>query len=97
MIHQYLAYNREFMAPPAETGSTFVPWIGASLPDILCLQEERIVRAASAAAVISESTGIPPHLSLPSFQIAALIYRMTSDHRSSRQTNDDAHAKEIER
>ena len=39
------AYNREFAVPAAETGSAFVPWIGANLNDILCLQEERTVRA----------------------------------------------------
>lgn len=53
------AYNREFMAPPAETGSAFVPWIGASLPDILCLQEERIVRADNCVVYQNKLLQIP--------------------------------------
>ena len=39
------AYNREFALPATETGSAFVPWVGHRLADILCLQEEHIVRA----------------------------------------------------
>lgn len=38
------AYNREFAVPAAEHGSAFVPWVGSNLKDILCLQEERVVR-----------------------------------------------------
>lgn len=38
------AYNREFAVATTESGSAFVPWIGTNLNDILCLQEERIVR-----------------------------------------------------
>lgn len=37
-------YNREFAVPTTESGSAFVPWIGAHLKDVLCLQEERVVR-----------------------------------------------------
>jgi hypothetical protein len=38
------SYNREFAVTPTEPGSAFVPWIGNHLHDILCLQEERVVR-----------------------------------------------------
>jgi Winged helix-turn helix len=38
------AYNREFAVSPAEPDSAFVPWIGGSLREILCLHEERVVR-----------------------------------------------------
>lgn len=53
------AYNREFMVPPAETGSAFVPWIGASLPDILCVQEERVVRADNCVVYQNKLLQIP--------------------------------------
>jgi hypothetical protein len=47
--NQYLAkvylpaFNAEFALPAMEEGSAFVPWIGASLDDILCEQFERTV------------------------------------------------------
>ena len=37
------AFNAEFALPAMEQGSAFVPWIGASLDDILCEQFERTV------------------------------------------------------
>ena len=37
------AFNAEFMQPPREGGSAFVPWIGANLQDLLCEQLERTV------------------------------------------------------
>jgi hypothetical protein len=37
-------YNRELAVAATETGSAFVPWIGGELNEILCLQEERVVR-----------------------------------------------------
>lgn len=36
-------FNAEFMHPPREQGSAFVPWAGGSLSDILCEQFERKV------------------------------------------------------
>ena len=53
------AYNREFMVPAAETGSAFVPWIGTNLQDILCLQEERIVRADNCVVYQNKFLQIP--------------------------------------
>ena len=53
------AYNREFMVPAAETGSAFVPWIGTNLHDILCLQEERIVRADNCVVYQNKLLQIP--------------------------------------
>ena len=38
-----LAFNAEFMQPPREEGSAFVPWIGTGLDDILCEQFDRTV------------------------------------------------------
>jgi transposase len=41
---QFLAaYNRRFAVPAPEPGTAFVPWIGTSLAEILCVQEERVV------------------------------------------------------
>jgi hypothetical protein len=53
------AYNREFTVAAAETGSAFVPWIGADLRDILCLQEERVVRPDNCVAYDSKLLQIP--------------------------------------
>ncbi len=39
------AFNAEFAQPAMEEGSAFVPWVGASLDDILCEQYERTVRS----------------------------------------------------
>jgi hypothetical protein len=39
------AFNCEFMQPPLEEGSAFVPWKGDNLDDILCEQDERTVSA----------------------------------------------------
>ena len=52
-------YNREFMVTAAETGSAFVPWIGANLRDILCLQEERTVRPDNCVAYDNKLLQIP--------------------------------------
>jgi transposase len=38
-------FNAEFMQPPPEEGSAFVPWRGENLDDILCEQDERTVSA----------------------------------------------------
>jgi transposase len=36
-------HNRRFREAAAEAGTAFVPWAGANLADILCIQEERTV------------------------------------------------------
>jgi transposase len=36
-------HNRRFAVPAPEPGSALVPWVGGSLADILCVQEERTV------------------------------------------------------
>ncbi len=53
------AYNREFAVPAAETGSAFVPWVGGNLKDILCLQEERVVRPDNCVAYQTKLLQIP--------------------------------------
>ncbi len=41
--HFISAYNRRFAVPAAETGTAFIPWVGTSLTETLCVQEERVV------------------------------------------------------
>lgn len=55
------SFNAEFMRPPLEEGSAFVPWIGANLDDILCQQEERTVNADNCVSVDSHKLQIPPN------------------------------------
>jgi len=54
-------FNAEFMQPPPEEGSAFVPWIGANLDDILCQQEERTVNADNCVSVDCYKLQIPPN------------------------------------
>lgn len=37
------AYNQRFAVPAPEAGTAFVPWIGTSLAEILCVHDERVV------------------------------------------------------
>ncbi len=53
------AYNREFAVAAAETGSAFVPWVGSNLNDILCVQEERVVRPDNCVAYQNKLLQIP--------------------------------------
>lgn len=53
------AYNREFAVAAAESGSAFVPWVGGNLNQILCLQEERIVRPDNCVAYQNKLLQIP--------------------------------------
>ena len=53
------ACNAEFMQPPAEEGSAFVPWIGAHLDDILCEQYDRTVTADNCVSFEGITLQIP--------------------------------------
>jgi len=53
------AFNAEFMKPAREEGSAFVPWIGASLDDILCEQYGRIVSADNCVSFEGKTLQIP--------------------------------------
>jgi transposase len=53
------AFNAEFMQPSLEEGSTFVPWVGGSLDDILCHQEERTVSADNCVSFEGMKLQIP--------------------------------------
>lgn len=41
--HFLPAFNQHFQVPAEESGTAFVPWIGANLADLLCVHEERVV------------------------------------------------------
>ena len=53
------AFNAEFMQPPLEDGSAFVPWIGENLDDILCEQDERTVSADNCVSFEGMKLQIP--------------------------------------
>jgi transposase len=67
--NQYLAqrflpaYNRRFAVPAAEVGTAFVPWGGADLADLLCVQEARVVAHDNTVRYQGLSLQIPqdPH------------------------------------
>lgn len=67
--NQYLAaqflpaYNRRFAVPAPEAGTAFVPWIGTSLAEILCVQEERVVAKDNTVQYHRQRLQIPqdPH------------------------------------
>jgi transposase len=53
------AFNAKFMKPSREKGSAFVPWIGASLDDILCEQYGRTVTADNCVSFEGKTLQIP--------------------------------------
>jgi transposase len=57
------AYNQRFAVPAPEAGTAFVPWIGPSLAEILCVQEERVVAKDNTVRYQGLSLQIPqdPH------------------------------------
>lgn len=54
------AYNQRFAIPATETGTAFVPWQGANLLDILCVQEDRVVANDNTVRYQGRSLQIPP-------------------------------------
>lgn len=61
--HFILAYNQRFAVPAPEVGTAFVPWIGPSLAEILCVQEARVVAKDNTVRYQGLSLQIPqaPH------------------------------------
>ena len=55
------AYNQRFAVQATEPGTAFVPWIGAGLADVLCVQAERIVANDNTVRYQGKSLQIPPH------------------------------------
>ncbi len=54
------AYNQRFAVPAAEPGTAFVPWVGASLVDVLCVQEDRVVANDNTVRYQGLHLQIPP-------------------------------------
>jgi transposase len=61
--HFLPAYNQRFAVPAPETGTAFIPWVGPSLAEILCVQEERVVAKDNTVRYQGLSLQIPqdPH------------------------------------
>ena len=57
------AYNQRFAVPASEAGTAFIPWSGANLAEILCVQEERVVAKDNTVRYQGLSLQIPqaPH------------------------------------
>jgi transposase len=53
------AYNQRFAGPAAEAGTAFIPWVGTSLAEILCVQEERVVANDNTVLYQGRSLQIP--------------------------------------
>ena len=61
LAEQFLpAYNRRFAVPAVEAGTAFVPWVGSSLADILCVQEDRVVANDNTVRYQGRHLQIPP-------------------------------------
>lgn len=54
------AYNQRFAVPAAEPGTAFVPWVGASPVDVLCVQEDRVVANDNTVRYQGLHLQIPP-------------------------------------
>jgi len=53
------AYNQRFAVPASEAGTAFIPWSGANLAEILCVQEERVVAKDNTVRYQGRSLQIP--------------------------------------
>jgi hypothetical protein len=64
VIEHFLpAYNQRVAVPASEAGTAFIPWVGPSLAEILCVQEERGVAKDNTVRYQGLSLQIPqdPH------------------------------------
>lgn len=53
-------YNARFAVPAAEPGSAFIRYVGRSIEDVLCVQEDRVVGADNCVSWKRRSLQIPP-------------------------------------
>jgi len=53
------AYNAEFMHPAREQRTTFIPWMGTNLDDILCEHHERTVSSDNCVSFEGKTLQIP--------------------------------------
>ena len=58
--HFVPAYNQRFAVPAVEPGTAFIPWVGSSLTDLLCVQEDRVVANDNTVRYQGLSLQIPP-------------------------------------
>ncbi len=64
LTEQFLPqHNERFMVRATEPGTAFIPWVGTSLAEILCVQEERVVAKDNTVRYQGTSLQIPqnPH------------------------------------
>ena len=96
------SFNAEFMQPPPEEGSAFVPWIGENLDDILCQQEERTVNADNCVAVDCYKLQIPPNKYRCHYvRVMVMVHRYQDDslaifHGPRKLADYDKHGKLME-
>jgi len=61
LVNSYMpAFNAEFMQPASQEGSAFIPWVGASLNDVLSKQYERVVSSDNCVSFNGKTLQIPP-------------------------------------
>jgi transposase len=64
LTEQFLPhYNERFMVRATEAGTAFIPWVGTSLADVLCVQDERVVAKDNTVRYQGTTLQIPqdPH------------------------------------
>jgi transposase len=64
LTEQFLPqHNKRFMVCATEPGTAFIPWVGTSLAEILCIQDERVVAKDNTVRYQGRSLQIPhdPH------------------------------------
>jgi hypothetical protein len=64
LTEQFLPhYNERFMVRATEAGTAFIPWVGTSLAEILCVQDERVVAKDNTVRYQGTTLQIPqdPH------------------------------------
>lgn len=64
LTEQFLPhYNERFMVRATELGTAFIPWVGTSLAEILCVQDERVVAKDNTVRYQGTTLQIPqaPH------------------------------------
>jgi hypothetical protein len=57
--HFLPAYNQRFAVSAAEAGTAFIPWVGTSLAEMLCVQEARVVATDNPVRYRGRSLPIP--------------------------------------
>ena len=64
LTEQFLPqHNKRFMVRATETGTAFIAWVGTSLADVLCVQDERVVAKDNTVRYQGTTLQIPqdPH------------------------------------